>query len=129
MIVGLALGVLVPVALATTTNYFGYANLTASNPPANSCGSPSVAGLACSGWSNWDDSEGDWISGHSGWVLGFVCQSDGLLWGYTFSGYEAFGTYSTHYSTYCPGHYNRVAVYHFANGNGTYNYLQGRAIK
>ena len=125
----LALGALVPPALATTVNYFGYANLTASNPPAGSCISGSVAGLACSGWTDWDYSQADWNSGHSGWTLGFLCQADFTVHGALFFGYEAFGTYTAQWSAYCPGHYNKAAVEHVNDGNGSYNYLQARALK
>lgn len=45
-VAGLALAVFVPAALATTTTYWGYNNLTASNPPANTCFSGSAAGIA-----------------------------------------------------------------------------------
>lgn len=94
VIAALSLVVLVPAALATTVNYFGYANLTANNPPASSCFSGSVAGLACSGWTEWDYSQAGWNSGHSGWTLGFLCQADFTVHGRLFFGYEAFGTYT-----------------------------------
>ena len=125
----LSLGALVPAALATTVNYFGYANLTASNPPAGSCISGSTAGLACSGWTDWDYSQAGWNSGQSAFVLGFLCQADLTVWGRPFSGTEGFGTYTAQWSTYCPGHYNKAAVGHLNGPYGSYNYLQGRAIK
>ena len=129
-IVVLALGVFVPAAFATTTNFFGYANLTASNPAADSCFSGSEAGLACSGWANWDYSQADWTSGHSGWILGFLCQADGKVHGLYRTGFEPFNTYTELWSDDCLlGHYNRAVVAHYPNGNGSYNYLQGRAIK
>jgi hypothetical protein len=125
----LALCVLVPAAFATTVNYFGYANLTASNPPANSCGTPSQAGLACSGWANWDYSEADWVSGHSDWYLGFLCQKTGSVNGRWIHTWEDFRTYDEYWSNDCPdGHYNRAAVLHLNNTNGSYDYLQGRAL-
>ena len=129
VIAALSLGALVPAALATTVNYFGYANLTANNPPANSCFSGSVAGLACTGWTQWDYSQADWTSGHSAWALGFLCQADGLVHARLFYGSEAFNTYTATWSDYCPGHYNRVAVEHVNGGGGSYNYLQARALK
>jgi hypothetical protein len=129
VIAALALGALVPVALATTVNYFGYANLTANNPPASSCFSGSASGLACSGWTDWDYSQAGWNSGQSAWALGFLCQADGLVHGRLFYGTEGFGTYTAQWSDYCPGHYNRAAVEHVNGGNGSYNYLQARALK
>jgi len=127
-VVGLALAVFVPTALATTVNYWGYANLTASNPPAGSCFSGSIAGLACSGWSNWDYSQAGWNSGRSAWILGFLCQYDGNVHGRLFYGSEAFSTYTILWSDWCPGHYNRAVVSHVNGGTETYNYLQGRAL-
>jgi hypothetical protein len=129
VIAAFSLGAFVPAALATTVNYFGYANLTASNPPASSCFSGSVAGLACTGWTQWDYSQADWNSGQSAWALGFLCSADGLVHGRLFSGLEVFKTYTAQWSDYCPGHYNRVAVEHVHGDYGSYNYLQGRALK
>lgn len=80
-VVALVAIVMAPVAFATTVNYFGYANLTANNPPSGSCFSGSVAGLACSGWNYWDYSQADWNSGRSAWILGFLCQADGNVYG------------------------------------------------
>jgi hypothetical protein len=114
-------------ALASTTVYWGYNNLTASNPPAGSCPS-SAAGVACSGSQNWDYSEADWNSGNGAWMLGFICQSDGLLHGRVFSGNEAKKTYDWLWSDSCPTHYNRAAVAHISGGSGTYDYLQARAL-
>jgi hypothetical protein len=64
---GLAL--LAQLALASTTVYWGYNNLTATNPPAGTCPG-STAGIACSGFQNWDYSEADWTAGDGAWVLG-----------------------------------------------------------
>lgn len=131
-VVVFAFGVLVPAALATTTNYFGYANLTANNPAADSCFAGSEAGLACSGWASWDYSQAEWNSGRGEWVLGYICQADGKIHGRLFYGTESFNTYTILWSDPdygCPGHYNRVAVAHVSDLYGSYNYLQGRAIK
>ncbi|MBX6370549.1 MAG: hypothetical protein IRZ04_21475 [Rhodospirillales bacterium] len=117
-----------PVALATTVDYFGYANLTANSPPSGSCFSGSVAGLACSGWNYWDYSQADWNSGRSAWILGFLCQADGNVYGRLFTGGESFSTYTLLWSDVCPGHYNRAVVAHTSGGTETYNYLQGRAL-
>jgi len=113
-------------AHAATTVYWGYNNLTASNPPANTCPN-SAAGIACSGSNNWDYSQVHWTQGQSRFVVGFICSSDGLLWGRLMFGDEGFGTYTVLWSTYCPGHYNRAAVAH-VDGAGSYNYLQARAL-
>jgi len=56
-------------AKATTHIYWGYNNLTASNPPAGTCPN-SVAGIACSGWGNWDYSQVDWTSGSGYFTFG-----------------------------------------------------------
>lgn len=114
-------------ALGTTVNYWGYGNLTANNPPAGNCPG-SAKGIACSGWDYWDYSRVAWTSGRSAFAFGFICQSDGLLWGRPLSGQESFDTYTVLWSSYCPTHYNRVAVAHLAGGQGTYNYLQARAL-
>jgi len=123
-----ALTVGVSAAFGTTVVYWGYNNLTHSNPPAGTCPG-AVSGIACSGWNNWDYSEADWNSGRSAWTLGFWCQSDGLIHGKLFFGNETFKTYDQLWSTWCPTHYNKVAVAHVDGGAyGTYNYLQARAL-
>lgn len=123
----ISLAIWAPAALATTTNYWGYGNLTASNPTAGTCPN-SVAGIACSGWAEWDYSQVGWNSGRSAFGFGFICQSDGYLWGPLMNGSESFGTYTALWSDWCPGHYNKAAVTHLSGGAGTYNYLQGRAL-
>jgi hypothetical protein len=122
-----ALAVWITPALGTTVNYWGYNNLTANNPPAGTCPG-AISGLACSGWSNWDYSQVDWTSGRSAFAFGFICGYDGILWARPMSGQEAFQTYTVHWYDYCPTHYNRAAVNHRPNGEGTYNYLQGRGL-
>jgi hypothetical protein len=117
----------VSIAGAATTNYWGYGNLSASNPGAGTCPGSS-AGVACAGSANWDYSQVGWNSGRSAFSYGFICQSDGLLWGPALSGQESFGTYTALWSSWCPGHYNKAAVAHLSGGGGTYNYLQGRGI-
>lgn len=114
-------------AVASTTNYWGYNNLTASNPPAGTCPG-SVAGIACSGSNNWDYSQVGWTSGRSSFTVGFICSSNGLLVGRLLSGSEAFGTYTVLWSNYCSTHYNKAAVAHINGGSQTYNYLQARAL-
>ncbi len=127
-VVGVMLAAVVPAALATTTAYWGYDNLTANNPPANSCFSGSHSGIACSGWNYWDYSEAAWNRGRSSWTLGFLCQADGLIHGRLFAGSETFKTYDVLWSDYCPGHYNRDAVAHINGGSESYNYLQARDV-
>lgn len=114
-------------AMATTVNYWGYDNLTSSNPPAGTCPG-SAAGIACSGSNNWDYSQVDWTSGRSSFTFGFICSSNGLLIGRLMSGSEAFNTYTLKWSDACPGHYNKAAVAHVNGGSGSYNYLQARAL-
>jgi hypothetical protein len=126
-LVGVALVAGASIARAATTNYWGYGNLSASNPAAGTCpGSP--AGVACSGWAYWDYSQIGWNSGRSAFAYGFICQSDGVFWGPAFGGSESFGTYSALWSNWCPSHYNKVAVVHLSGGGGTYNYVQGRGL-
>jgi hypothetical protein len=122
-----ALAVSVTAAYATTGTYWGYNNLTSSNPSAGTC-TGAAAGIACSGWNNWDYSEADWNSGQSSWTLGFLCSSDGLIWGRPFYGTETFKVYDVLWSTYCPTHYNKTAVAHINGGPGSYNYLQARHV-
>jgi hypothetical protein len=124
LVVSLAL-VLAAAAAATTHIYWGYNNLTASNPPAQTC--PGwYAGVACSGWGNWDYSQVDWTSGSARFVFGFVCQSDGLLhYGRVYGDGDTKTTYTVFYASLCPGHYNKAGVAHY---DGTYNYLQARAL-
>jgi hypothetical protein len=108
---------------ATTQVYWGYNNLTASNPPAGTCPTwPS--GFACSGWGNWDYSQVDWTSGSGTFAFGFICQSDGLFYGYVHGDGDTKTTYSVFYARLCPGHYNK-AVSHL---DGTYDYLQASAL-
>jgi hypothetical protein len=105
---------------------WGYNNLSATNPPAHTCSDPdSIAGIACSGWSNWDYSQVDWNSGSARFVIGFICSSNRLLVGRVHGASEPKTTYTEVYYDWCPGHYNKVAVAHF---DGTYNYLQSRAL-
>ena len=122
-----AMTIVVAGAQAATTVYWGYNNLTASNPPAGTCPG-SASGIACSGSNNWDFSQVDWTSGRSSFALGFICSSNGLLVGRLMSGSEAFNTYTVRWSDYCPTHYNRAAVAHLNGGSGSYNYLQARAL-
>jgi hypothetical protein len=105
--------------------YWGYNNLTSSNPPAGTC--PGwFAGFACSGWGNWDYSQVDWTSGSGTFLFGFICQSDGALHSERIYGDgDPKGTYTSFYASLCPGHYNKAGVDHFG---GTYNYLQARAL-
>lgn len=65
-------------ALATVESYWGYNNMTSTNPAASSTspyysvecyGDP--AGYACSGFNNWDRSSVDWNSGSAAIAYGF----------------------------------------------------------
>ena len=111
-------------AQARTVVYWGYNNLTASNPPAGTC--PTwPAGFACSGFGNWDYSQVDWNSGSGTFIIGFICTADDTLNGRLHGDSDPKGTYTELWSTWCPGHYNKAAV---AHDHGTYNYLQARAL-
>jgi hypothetical protein len=111
----------------TINNYFGYANLTASNPPAGTCPG-SIAGIACSGNANWDYSQTTWNSGEAYFDLGFICSSNGILVGHSEGGNFDYGKYTVLWSDYCPGHYNRTAIAHLSGATSTYNYLQARGL-
>jgi hypothetical protein len=127
--VALTAGFLTGTAIASTTNYWGYNNLTATNPPGTQCPVNGSPGIACSGWNNWDYSQVDWVSGRSSFAFGFICQPDGIVNARFMSGSESFGTYTVLWSDYCPGdHYVKAAVAHINGGSNTYNYLQGRAL-
>ncbi len=114
-------------ALARGDHYWGYDNLSHTNPASGTCPG-GAAGLACTGWNNWDESDADWTSGRANFLVGFICQADGLLWGPIHGGNgESFALYGAWWSTWCPTHYNRVAVGHYEPSyDGSYNYLQGR---
>jgi hypothetical protein len=127
-----AIGVVVAVVAAaavvsgasgySTDTYWGHNNLTASNPPAGTCPG-SAAGIACTGWNYWDESDVHWHSGTAYFTPSFICGSDGLLHGPARGGpYDPPGTYGAWWSTWCPGHYNRVSVAHL-NFNSSYNYI------
>ena len=83
-----------------------------------------AAGIECTGWNNWDESDVHWHSGHGRFVPGFICGDDGLLWGPVHGDYESFGTYGAWWATWCVSHYNRVAVAHYdPSPYGSYNYV------
>lgn len=121
-----ALATVATTAKALTGAYWGYNNLSATNPPNATCsynGRVWPAGFACSGWGNWDISWVDWTSGSGKFIFGFICQSDDSLHGPILNGAggDVPAFYSTVYYADCPGHYNHAAVGHVG---GTYNYLQ-----
>jgi hypothetical protein len=121
-----SVGVVPVAAEATTINYWGYGNLTLSNPASGTCPSQ-PSGFPCSGWNNWDYSQVDWNSGQGSFRLGFICQGTGYLTGPQFYGNEGFQTWTVAW-TVCPTHYNRSGVEYITNIYGTYDYLQARAL-
>jgi hypothetical protein len=69
-------------ASATTVNYWGYNNMTKSNPPSGTCSSER-AGVACSGWNYWDRSQIAYNSGNAVILYGME-NCAGCAWrGYT----------------------------------------------
>jgi hypothetical protein len=118
-------------ARATTTNYWGYNNMTKNNPSAGTCSSQG-AGFACSGWNNWDRSQIDWNSGNAVFIF-FGFQNC--------AGCTNYGTQATYAKTWtllrtdynsmycnCINTYNRATVAYDDGNLSTYAYLQGRAI-
>lgn len=121
-----ATAVIVAPSWGRMDTYWGHDNLTASNPPSGTC-PDSVAGIACSGWNYWDESDAHWHSGGGVgyFTVGFICGSDGNLYGPLHGGpYETPSTYGAWWSTWCgsASHYNRVAVAHVPF-NSSYNYM------
>lgn len=106
---------------ATTVNYWGFNNLSGSNPPAGSCSFFTFpSGYVCSGWNYWDRSQ---VQNNSGGQinLGFV-DNQGSYFSVSRSGIATYTVYRTDFQ-FVPL-YNRVMCSH---GPGT-NYVQCRAI-
>ncbi len=109
---------------AGTSDYWGFNNLSSSNPGAGTaCAVAEVGGWACTGFNYWDQSDADWRNYRGYFKVGFICESDGYLWGPEHGGNESYGVYGAWWSTWCPTHYNRVAVAHLPGDSGQ-NYLQ-----
>jgi hypothetical protein len=118
-------------ASATTTNYWGYNNMTSSNPSAGSgaCPGNAIAGIACSGWNYWDRSQIDYNSGSA--TIRFAMNNPGSA--------DYFGNLATYAKVWTLirtdwnaahpnltiGPYNRAACLWIS---GTYAYIQCRAI-
>jgi hypothetical protein len=113
-------------ASATETPYFGYDNMTASNPPAGSC--PGFgSGRDCIGWNWWDYSRIDRNSGSATIGMGFTYDNNPGVIQYIPIPFDP-GVYTvvwndSRFSN--PTHYNRAACLHVG---GTYSYLQCRAL-
>jgi hypothetical protein len=127
-----ALVLLFPAAsFATTVNYWGYNNMTKSNPPSGTCSSER-AGFACSGWNYWDRSQIAYNSGDAVIFWGMENCAGCALRGYTALS-PGVGTFiRTQWNQDNPDFpvnpYNR-AVCVFADGSrNTYAYVQCRAI-
>lgn len=119
---------LVAPSARSATAYWGYNNLSATNP-SHQCAIHDVDGFACSGYGNWDYSQDDWQSGNGKFVLGWLCQSDNYtaITGTVYGDSDPKGTYNAYYATYCGGHYNKAATCRWS-GPGSYNYLQARHV-
>lgn len=117
-------------ALAAQHNYFGFDNLTASNPSAPNCGGVFnfLSGYACYGLNYNDYNQVQWNSGRSAFRFGFTscygCGYENRL----MSGSEAFSTYTVIWSQFTVAHYNYAVCSHTDGGSNTYNYLQCRAL-
>jgi hypothetical protein len=118
-------------ALATTVNYWGFNNMTKSNPPAGTCSSER-AGVACSGWNYWDRSQLAYNSGNATMFWGME-NCAGCAWrGYTALSPGVWTLIRTQWNLDFPSSpinpYNR-ALCAFADGSlNTYAYVQCRAI-
>jgi hypothetical protein len=118
-------------AFATTVNYWGYNNMTKSNPPSGTCSSER-AGVACSGWNYWDRSQIAYNSGNAVILYGMENCAACAWRGYTALS-PGVGTFiRTQWNQDNPDFpvnaYNR-ALCAFADGSlNTYAYIQCRAI-
>lgn len=116
-------------AYATTTIYWGYNNLTQSNPPLGTC-SGNGPGVACSGFNNWDRSQIQ-IAGGTGAIVSFGFQNCAGCVLYGASG-KPLGTYTLIRNEYNSVHggvinpYNRTMCGY--GGDGSASYVQCRAI-
>lgn len=126
----IAAGTFAATAAAVTHVYFGYNNLTASNPSQPNCNGifSFFSGYACFGKNYNDYTQVDWTSGRSDFRLGFTtcygCGYENRL----ISGNENFGTYTVRWSQFPVSHYNYSVCSHSEGGPGSYNYLQCRAL-
>jgi len=114
-------------AAATTDNYFGFDNLTSSNPPSGAC-SGFGAGRDCvSGWNFWDYTQIQRNSGSATIGMGFIWNGNHSQINYVPIPFDA-GTYTRIWSDgdfSNQTHYNKPACLYL---NGTYSYLQCRGI-
>jgi len=118
-------------ASATTTTYWGFNNLTSSNPPSGTC-TGNGAGVACAGFNYWDRSQIE-IAGGTGAIVSYGFQNCAgcVLLGE--SG-QPLGTYTLIRTTYNSTHgHNPVNAYNrttcaFGNVYGSASYVQCRDI-
>lgn len=109
-------------------NYFGFDNLTSSNPPAQSCPGFSAGRDCVSGWNYWDYTQIQRNSGSATIGMGFIYNDNHSVIRYVPIPFDA-GEYtkiwsdSQIYSN--PTHYNKPACLHLG---GTYAYLQCRGL-
>lgn len=117
-------------ASATTTTYWGFNNLTESNPPLNTQCPMDGSGVACSGFNNWDRSQIQ-IAGGTGATVQYGFQNCAGCQVFSATA-TPLGTYTLIRSVYNQNHAQKINVYNRAvcawAGGGTSSYVQCRAI-
>lgn len=126
----LTIAVAAPLAGATTHIYFGFNNLTASNPSSPNCNGvySFLSGYACYGLNNNDYNQVEWTSGRSSFRFGFVTCYGCVIQSRLMNGNEQFSTYTVLWSQFPVAHYNYAVCFHVDGGTNTYNYLQCRSL-
>jgi hypothetical protein len=127
-LVGLTLFVAPPGSAGTTNNYWGYNNMTSSNPAAG-CPGNGLAGIACSGWNNWDRSQVDYNSGSATLRVAMNGSGSGDYYGFSVSSANVYtlirNDWNAAHPTLYIQPYNRAACLYLS---GSYAYIQCRAI-
>lgn len=117
-------------AYSATTIYWGYNNMTSSNPPSGTC-SGNGSGVACSGFNYWDRSQIDINSGSAVITFGFQNCAGCTLLGPDVQYGGVYTLLRTDWNAAHPSFpvnaYNRTTSAHNPCC-GSYAYLQGRAI-
>ena len=116
-------------AYAEQENFFGFDNLTSSNPPSQSCTGFGAGRDCVQGWNFWDYSQIERNSGSATIGLGFIYNDNHSVIRYVPIPFNA-GTYTKIWSDTQiwgnPTHYNKPACLHV---DGTYAYLQCRGLR